>query len=58
MPSLIWTAPAPMTPAELFRFCARRALLAYRAGQADAARFWLSRAETFAARADSGLVKE
>lgn len=58
MPSQVWTAPVPMTPRDLFRFCARRALLAARAGQGDAARFWLSRAEIFAARVDSGLVKE
>lgn len=49
----IWTAPATMTAAQAFRFCARRAMLAHKAGQSSAARFWFERAETFAERAVS-----
>lgn len=50
---MIWTRPADMSPAEAFRFCARRALTAHKAGQTSAARFWFERAEVFAQKAAS-----
>ena len=51
MRSQVWNTPAPLSPADLFRFCARRALAAHKAGQSSAARFWFERAEIFAERA-------
>lgn len=51
MRSQVWTTAAPLSPADLFRFCARRALIAHKAGQPSAARFWFERAEIFAERA-------
>lgn len=51
MRSQVWTTAAPLSPADLFRFCARRALAAHKAGQSSAARFWFERAEIFADRA-------
>lgn len=48
---VIWTRPAPLDPAKLARLCARRALEAHKAGQAQTAAFWLDRAQAHADRA-------